>query len=271
MAVSIGAANIANGNGAVAIGDPNVATGTGAVAVGADNTATGTGAIAQGNLSVAVGDGSVALGNQSLARGAGSIAMGNAANVFVGATNGVALGSGAVVQSATGVALGSGSVANRGAVTGTAEAISGTPIVSTQAEVSVGAPGAERQITNVAGGTQDTDAVNLRQLRAAQASTVEAVVQNIDAKINNLAQGIQRVEKNANSGTAAAMAMAGMPQSAVPGKGMVSAGAASYGGETAIAVGVSMVSDSGKWVSKLNGSANSRGKFGMSVGVGFQW
>jgi trimeric autotransporter adhesin len=78
----------------------------------------------------------------------------------------VAIGPGAVASSGRGVALGSGSVASRSGMNGALEAFSGNAVASTQGAVSVGDVSSERQITNVAGGTQGTDAVNLRQLRA---------------------------------------------------------------------------------------------------------
>ncbi|KAB1069517.1 YadA-like family protein [Methylobacterium planeticum] len=80
-------------------------------------------------------------------------------------TDSVAMGAGASALNLRGVALGSGSVADRAGLAGAAEAFSGTRVASTAGAVSVGTIGSERQITNLAGGTQDTDAVNLRQLR----------------------------------------------------------------------------------------------------------
>lgn len=99
---------------------------------------------------------SVAIGPQAVASGVSSIAMGNGAQ---------ATGNG-------GVALGAGAVASRAGMGGQAEALSGVTVTSTQGAVSVGAVGSERQITNLAGGTQATDAVNLRQLQAVQAGSV---------------------------------------------------------------------------------------------------
>ncbi|WP_092046359.1 YadA-like family protein [Methylobacterium pseudosasicola] len=78
----------------------------------------------------------------------------------------VAIGPAASANADRGVALGAGSVASRAGMAGAAEAFSGAAVNSTQGAISVGFEGGERQITNVAGGTQDTDAVNLRQVRA---------------------------------------------------------------------------------------------------------
>jgi len=109
---------------------------------------------------------SIAIGNAAAtsATAANSIALGLRGSVT--ATDGVAIGRDTSVTAAGGVALGAGSVASRAGMSGQTEAFSGTSVASTAGALSVGAVGAERQITNVAGGTQDTDAVNLRQLKS---------------------------------------------------------------------------------------------------------
>ena len=104
---------------------------------------------------------SIAIGNRATtdATAEESIALGTDAEVGEDADGSVALGSGASATEANSVALGADSVADRGALTGVSVG-----------EVSVGSPGNERQITNVADGTEDTDAVNLGQLNAAVAA-----------------------------------------------------------------------------------------------------
>jgi len=109
------------------------------VAVGKDNTATGTGAVALGNATKATGTGVVAMGNQSEATADGAVAIGDGASSAV----------------KNGVAIGTDSVADRANT------------------VSVGSSGHERQITNVAAGTADTDAVNVAQLKASSKGTVK--------------------------------------------------------------------------------------------------
>jgi autotransporter adhesin len=125
-------------------------------AAGSDALAAGFGASSSGARAASFGAGAVASGDGSSAFGA---------NASATATDGVALGHGAAVSSTGGVALGAGSLATRSGLAGAAESFSGAAVASTAGAVSVGAAGAERQIVNVAGGTQDTDAVNVRQLR----------------------------------------------------------------------------------------------------------
>ncbi|HEV7438299.1 MAG TPA: YadA-like family protein [Methylobacterium sp.] len=90
-------------------------------------------------------------------------------------TDSVAMGAGATALTLRGVALGTGSVADRAGLSGATEAFFGTSVASTAGAVSVGAVGSERQITNVAGGTTDTDAVNLRQLRSVGGNLASAL------------------------------------------------------------------------------------------------
>lgn len=58
------------------------------------------------------------------------------------------------------------------------------------------------------------------------------------------------------------MAAASIPQSYVPGKSLAALGAATYRGESGFAVGVSTITDNGKWVFKVNGTGDTRGNFG---------
>jgi autotransporter adhesin len=67
------------------------------------------------------------------------------------------------------------------------------------------------------------------------------------------------------------MAVAGLPQSYVPGKSMAAVAASSFEGETGFAVGISTISQDGRWVHKISGNSNSRGDLGITVGTGLMW
>ncbi|WP_409995510.1 YadA-like family protein [Halomonas denitrificans] len=84
----------------------------------------------------------------------------------------IAIGGEAVAESKGGVALGSGAIADREGMNGKQEAFSDVAVASSQGALSVGSEGSERQITHVAGGTEDTDAVNVRQLKSVQEGAV---------------------------------------------------------------------------------------------------
>lgn len=194
------------------------------------------------------------------AQATGATAVGY--NATASAENSVAIGRDSNASAANSVALGAGAVAARGTQTGYVAAGLGTA-QNSAGEVSVGNVGSERQLTNVAPGSAGTDAVNVNQLNG--------VTGGISNYVNNAVRRIDDVERNADAGTAGAMAMAGMPQAFTPGKNMLAAGAATYQGQTSLAIGLSRLSDNGKWVMKFNGAANSRGKLGLAVGAGYQW
>jgi autotransporter adhesin len=135
--------------------------------------------------------------------------------------------------------------------------------------VSMGGSNATGPVTvhNVAPGVAGTDAVNVNQLN----SGIAGANAYTDARVNALGGEIRSIAKDASAGAAGAMAMANMPQAYIPGKSMVSAGVAGFDGQAALAIGVSKLSDNGRWVVKFSGSANSRGKVGVAAGAGFHW
>ena len=115
------------------------------------------------------------------------------------------------------------------------------------------------KITNVAPGrisATSTDAVNGSQLHA--------VASNLNNKIN-------KVGKRADAGTASALAAATIPQAYTPGKSLVGIAAGNYQGQNSLALGMSRISDNGKIIIRLSGTANTQGKTGVAAGVGYQW
>ena len=128
-----------------------------------------------------------------------------------------------------------------------------------QALHQAGIDAGNQKLTNVAAGTEATDAVNVSQLNA------------VSGSINNLSNRINEVEDNANAGTATAIAIANLPQAYEPGARVFSVAAGAYEGETGYAVGYSAISDGGNWIIKASGTANSQQKFGAGAGVGYRW
>ncbi|WP_274585320.1 YadA-like family protein [Neisseria leonii] len=112
------------------------------------------------------------------------------------------------------------------------------------------------RITNVAPGVNDTDAVNVGQLKG--------LAQGISNRIDE-------VSADAKAGVAQALATAGLPQAYLPGKSMMAVGGGVYRGATGYAVGYSSISDGGNWIIKGTASGNSRGHFGATAAVGYQW
>ncbi|MFY1868952.1 YadA-like family protein [Achromobacter xylosoxidans] len=211
-----------------------VAPGSRAVAVGSNAQATGANAVATGAGAEARSAGSAALGAGSKAQASGSVAVG--ANAAATAPGSVALGEGAQATRAN--------------------------------TVSVGTAGAERQITNVAAATHDTDAVNLRQaIRTSRQAAQQAAREARRHTDNRVAQ----LRRDNNAGVASAMAMAALPSTSSPGKSMFAVGAATYDSQSAVAMGVSARSRSGAWVYRMSFSGSTAGQTGASVGVTFAW
>ncbi|MFT0773560.1 YadA-like family protein [Psychrobacter aquimaris] len=120
-----------------------------------------------------------------------------------------------------------------------------------------------KTITGVADGLNPTDAVNFGQL-----SALDGKLSN---SVNELGYKINEVEDDANAGISAAMAMSSLPQAYIPGKSMIGGGVATYNGESAVAIGLSKVSDNGRWVMKINGTADTQGNAGGAIGAGFHF
>ena len=177
--IAIGLNNKATSLDTVAIGREAESTKTGAVSLGARTKAKGDYAVALGsaseNKTVEAADYAVAVGAMSKATGDRSVAVGGGAEAS--ASRSVAHGYKANASVADGVALGSNSKAtvDKGVKgfnpaetrTNKYSGLAGTAQTSTLAAVSVGdGANATRQITGLAAGTADSDAVNVAQLRS---------------------------------------------------------------------------------------------------------
>ena len=206
-------------------------------AVAAKPSATGTNAVAGGAGSVASGNNSAALGNNAQAAG----------------ENSVAIGHGASASGTNSTALGANSVATR------------------DNSVSVGAVGSERQITNVAAAIQGTDAVNFDQLNRSVSNITNNSSAYTDQRFNEVKRDLQKQDDTLSAGIAGAMAMASLPQPYSAGASMTSLAAANYRGQSSLAFGVSTISKNGRWVGKLQASANTQGDPGIGIGIGYQW
>ena len=115
-------------------------------------------------------------------------------------------------------------------------------------------------ISGVAAGVKPTDAVNVAQLNNAMAVS--------EGRLN---ARIDRVEKRANAGTAAAMAAGNLQNAAKPGGNSFSISGATFAGEAGYAMGYSTMSSDGKWGFNAFGNGDSRGRFGGGASVGFHW
>ena len=188
-------------------------------------------------------------------------------NATSGTDRAVASAKRAVAAGADASATGEGSVAigsRARASASNAVAIGQDALADRADSVSIGAAGRERQLTNVASATQGTDAVNLTQLQQGFTESARQANAYADAK----ADGVRR---DSFAGAAAALAVAGLPQAVLPGRGMVAVGGGTYGGQSAVAIGISQLSGNGNWAYKVTGTSTTRRELGLSIGAGRHW
>ncbi|WP_267523034.1 YadA-like family protein [Campylobacter sp. MG1] len=166
-----------------------------------------------------------------------------------------------------------------------------------------------KKIQNVAAGTKQTDAANVSQIvetvhtmilgagyelpegkivtvneetgkieinknlniGGTGANNINDAIASIKGDNIRLNEIVNKNKKEANAGTANALAVGNLPQSTIPGKGMFSLGYGTYNGQNAAAFGISKMSDSGKWVFKGAMSYDSQRNVGGAASVGFHW
>jgi len=216
--------------GALALLDARVSTINPIGSFQANNATVGAAASAAGKDSTAAGYGSVA-------SGAGSVAVGNRAQAS--GSNSVALGTGSTDGGAPNV-------------------------------VSVGAPGSERRITNVAPGIAGTDAVNVDQLNAFGSGVLSAANSYTNRQFAVLDSLLSTKINRAAAGGAA---LAGVPQAVIPGKGFLGAGVGGRGDQVSFAVGMSTVRDDQyNTTFKAGAALDTRGGYvSYNAGVGFHF
>ncbi|MCV8011091.1 YadA-like family protein [Escherichia coli] len=225
----------------------------------------GVDANAQGKDSVAIGSGSIAAADNSVALGTGSVAD---------EENTISVGSSTNQRRITNVAAGKNATdAVNVAQLKSSEA--GGVRYDTKADGSIdysnitlgGGNGGTTRISNVSAGVNNNDAVNYAQLK----QSVQETKQYTDQRMVEMDNKLSKTESKLSGGIASAMAMTGLPQAYTPGASMASIGGGTYNGESAVALGVSMMSANGRWVYKLQGSTNSQGEYSAALGAGIQW
>ena len=185
--IAIGQDTVSNNINSIALGNDSQSKGSSAIALGAHTKATDVGAVALGLKAEATKEGSISIGQESaasslkaitigmksVASGENAAAYGNTAKAV--GKNSLALGANTQATVEGGVALGAGSIANTVAGAGynpnTGRSNTYTPtlsnaMTSTWAAVSIGDGTNTRQLTGLAAGTNDTDAVNVAQLKS---------------------------------------------------------------------------------------------------------
>ena len=195
--IAIGQDTVSDKINSVALGKTSQATGASATALGPQAKATGSTAVAIGLNSEANQSATVAVGYNSAASGENAAAYGNTAKAV--GKNSLALGANTQATVEGGVALGAGSIANTVAGAGynpntgrsnTFAGLTGNALTSTWAAVSIGDGTNTRQLTGLAAGINNTDAVNVAQLKSMNLAFTADGSTNGDVNLTNSALNV---------------------------------------------------------------------------------
>ena len=280
FATAIGSKSSAEGEHAVAIGFNSVVRGNDSISIGTGNQVTGNNSGAFGDPSIINGNSSYSVGNNNTVATNDTFVLGNEVKHTV--ENSVILGTKSTATAGDGSATGTLNNIKQDGSKGTSTTAGSVGTVTTatvgnmtyggfqgakaNGVVSVGAAGDERRIQNVAAGeisSTSTDAINGSQLHS--------VASGINNRMGSLDNKIDMADRNLRGGVAQAIATAGLVQAYLPGKSLLAIGGGVYRGEAGYAIGYSSISDGGNWIIKGTASGNSRGNFGASSSIGYQW
>ncbi len=252
-------------------------------------TATGTNSAAGGANAVASGANSTAVGNDSAAAGAGSTALGNDAQAT--ADNSVALGAGSVADRDNSVSVGSAGaerqVTNVAAGTTGTDAVNVNQLKASQAggvqydnnadgttnysSVTMDPGGDPTVIHNVGAGTANNDVANVGQVSNAIQTAQNWSKSYTDQRFNTLNSQLNTIGNRANAGIASTIAMTNLAQPFEANMSGLGVAFGTFHGESGMAVGLSTVSENGRWVIKANASTDTRGDAGAGVGATWMW
>lgn len=237
------------------------ATGTNSAAGGADAVASGSNSTAVGNGSQAVAANSVAVGQGSVAKRANSVSVGSAGNTR--------------------------QITNVSAGTASTDAVNVSQLQASQAgnvqydknadgtvnnnSVTMNPGGDPTIIHNVGRGVANSDVANVGQLTDGINKAVDWSKSYTDQRFNTVNGQLNTIGNRTNGGVASAMAMASLPQAYQPNQSSAAVALGNFHGETGIAIGVSTITESGRYVFKVNATTNTRGDAGVGVGAAMVW
>ena len=271
-ATAIGAKTKVNGDQSSGLGVGNKINANDSIAVGNSNTINKQKSGTYGSGNTINGENSYVVGNDNTVDSANTVVVGN--NVKSTADNSVILGNNSGYSKASKRTAGNGALTSQ-TLNGKERHFAGGAANEVVGVVSVGNTTVDpngketvqtRRIQNVAPGLiskDSTDAINGSQLYA--------MMNESRGDLDKLKGQVNKMGKRHRAGLAGVNAATTLPQVFMPGKSMISAGAGHYKGQSAVAVGYSRASDSGKLIFKLQGNVNTQGEFGAGAGIGYQW
>ncbi|AIL32507.1 YadA family autotransporter adhesin [Basilea psittacipulmonis] len=288
LSTAVGNVAQTGSDGASAFGDHSQATGKSSLALGRYAVAKTAYSVASGYKAKAEGERAIAMGVNSQSSGRYSTAIG--VDSKASGVRAVALGTTAKAEKEKSMALGDQSTANANKATAVGAGASAThensvalgsdSTTKQDNSVSVGsnANGQEttRTITNVTAGENDTDAVNVSQLKEYVSNNGAAAVApqltNISNQVAGLSNAVDKNRKQASSGIAAVAAMANIPVPSVIGKNTVGVGLGYHDGQSALAIGAARYFENRIAVkaSIATGMTNHK-KATIGVGASYTW
>ena len=158
---------------AIAMGSTAEATKSNSIALGGNAKSLGADALALGGASNASKDGAIAIGKEAKANNTNTTAIGLGATVT--GTNSMAIGTNAKAESNNSLALGAGTEVRGTLVNGYSAFTNQQNNNVANGVVAVGNVGSERRIINVAGGENDTDATNVKQLKFVNSNLAKSI------------------------------------------------------------------------------------------------
>ena len=158
---------------AIAMGSTAEATKSNSIALGGNAKSLGADALALGGAANASKDGAIAIGKEAKANNTNTTAIGLGATVT--GTNSMAIGTNAKAESNNSLALGAGTEVRGALVNGFSAFTNQQNNNVANGVVAVGNVGSERRIINVAGGENDTDATNVKQLKFVNSNLAKSI------------------------------------------------------------------------------------------------
>ena len=217
-----------------------------------------------------VAAGAVAVGSTQAING-GQLSATNTAVAAAQSTAGSALAAAGIARTTAQGALVAAGDAQNNAAAALALGQSSVQYDSNRSGVTLNSGGGAIPIHNVGVATSSTDAVNLAQLQSGLAGVTQQLQSYTDGRLAALGFDLKNVRRDADAGTATALAAAGLPQAFTPGAGMLALGGGTYGNQSAFAIGFSKAFNDGHTIVKLAGSRDTRGRSGASGGIGYQF
>ena len=170
---AMGSSSNAAGADAIAMGSSSQAKLSNSIALGGNAKSLGADALALGGAANASKDGAIAIGKEAKANNTNTTAIGLGATVT--GTNSMAIGTNAVAESNNSLALGTGTEVRGALVNGFSAFTNQQNNNVANGVVAVGNVGSERRIINVAGGENDTDATNVKQLKFVNSNLAKSI------------------------------------------------------------------------------------------------